>query len=112
MNQDEKNLIKIAVNNLATLPSILSLYFLSLAGVGFYLFSRSYGGNIDLLIGFLLMVLFVGGASVYYVGSLIKENSALKVENKELLKRVDELENKIDRLIEALPDKYKKYVIL
>ena len=118
-SKDNQNLIDIFIANLKGLPSVLSLYYLALAFVGYYLFSKSTNGNTDIAIGFVLIVAFVGGASLYYISNLnkeiallSKENASLKVQNVELNNRVDELENKLDKVIKFLPEKTKKYVVL
>lgn len=118
-SKNKQSLIDIFIDNLKGLPAILSLYFLGLSFVGYYLFSRSTSGNFDIAVGLALVIGFVGGVSVYYIlylskeiSNLSKENSTLKVQNVELIKRVDELEAKLNKVIQFLPEKTKKYVLI
>jgi len=123
-NNTQTNITNIASDNLRSLPAVLSLYFIGLAGVGAWLLTHTQDGNTSIVIGFVLIVLFVGGASVYYIISilnvnskLLAENSNLRVENSTLRlqklensKRIDELEVKIDKLIKLLPKNKQEYV--
>jgi hypothetical protein len=111
------------------LPSILTLFYLSVGYLGYNLLAHSQGGNYDIAVGFLLMTCFIAGASVYYMLNLTKEirmisiekeketseKEQLKIQNADLIKRVDELETKLEtviKIIENLPEKYKKYVVI